>query len=70
MAPILWLPVKLFGWAAVGAALAAGWKLGSYLLEAAMGDESACSVSRRSKEKEAGKEEPLWKRRFSKVSGD
>jgi len=70
MAGPLLLPVKLLGWAAVGAALAAGWKLGSYIVDRVLADEKMCSFLDRMKEKEATEAEPLWKRKFSKVSQD
>ncbi len=62
------LPLKVLGWAAAGVALGVGWKVGCYLVEKVANDPDvkdflssippACKVS----------EEPLWKRRFSKVS--
>lgn len=70
MNPLLF-PIKMFGWAAAGVALGVGWKLGSYLLNAAMADENVkrfmrdftCQAEGRG---EGG--EPLWARKFEKFS--
>lgn len=69
---ILLFPLKVVGLIGAGAALGVGWKLGSYLVDAAMADENvkrffrdlgcACSES---DAQEQG--EPLWKRKFEKV---
>ncbi len=61
---MLLLPIKVLGWATVGLALGAGWKIGSYLVNAAMADENVqrfmrdftCQTGRA---EEAG--EPLWR---------
>jgi hypothetical protein len=65
---LLTLPLKFVGLATVGAALAVGWKLGSYLCDVATNEETrdrlfaTCGCT--------GREEgqPLWKRRYTKVS--
>jgi hypothetical protein len=60
--------LKLLAWAAAGMALGAGWKLGCYLVDMAMGGpESGHWFECPEGEKES-EEEPLWKRKFSKVS--
>ena len=63
--------IKFLGLAAVGVALAAGWKLGSYLVDVCLDEEtrdrffegvgSMCGEE---------KEPPLWKRHFSRISDD
>jgi hypothetical protein len=40
MGNLLLLPIKFLGWTAVGLALGVGWKLGSHLVDVAMGKES------------------------------
>ncbi|MDQ7784516.1 MAG: hypothetical protein RDU20_16645 [Desulfomonilaceae bacterium] len=62
------LPIKLLGWAAVGLALGAGWKLGTYVVEKAAGDPRMTDLMERMKGRCAGQETPLWKRRFSRFS--
>lgn len=67
----LLLPLKVLGWATVGLALGAGWKIGAYLVNAAMADESVQRFMRdfqcqAGSAEEAG--EPLWARKFDKFS--
>lgn len=66
--PIL-LPMKAVGWAAAGVAAGlAGWKLGVYLAEVALGEkESPVDVISKYFEELQG-EEPLWKRKFEPIS--
>jgi hypothetical protein len=61
-------PLKLLGWTAAGAALAVGWKLGSYLLDKLMEDPAWNEFFVRTPGKEGQSGKPLWQRRFSKVS--
>jgi hypothetical protein len=66
--PLL-LPIRTLGWAAAGlAAGVAGWKLGVYLAEVALGEKESPldSVSRLFDELKP--EDPLWKRKFDPVS--
>jgi len=67
MTPLIALPIKIIGWTAAGVALAAGWKLGSYIINAAANNTE---VQRFYENMKAccKPEEPLWKRQFSKVS--
>jgi hypothetical protein len=63
--------VKLFGVAAAGVALAVGWKLGSYLVDVALDEETRDRFFERVGEAcGEHQEQPLWKRRFSRVSED
>jgi hypothetical protein len=69
MSHLLLVPLKFLGFAAAGAGLAVGWKLGSYVVDAATDPEmreKLFGTFRCSKEQA----EPLWKRTFSKVSED
>jgi hypothetical protein len=65
------LPLKFLGWTAAGLGLAVGWKLGSYLYDVAMDKKvrerffEGCSLTGETAEAQA-----LWKRTFSRVSGD
>ncbi|MFH0821126.1 MAG: hypothetical protein V2B18_00110, partial [Pseudomonadota bacterium] len=56
-------PVKLLGWVALGAAFGVGIKLGSHLVDMVMGETDAPG-----KPEDAQSDEPLWKRRFDRVS--
>jgi hypothetical protein len=70
---MLLLPIKVLGWATVGVALGAGWKLGSYLVNAAMADENIKRFMRDfTCQAGSGAEggEPLWARKFPKFSDD
>ena len=69
MANPLFLPIKALGWAAAGFAVgAAGWKLGVYLAEVALGEKES-PVDRASKIIDDLKSnEPLWKRKFEPIS--
>lgn len=66
--PALGLSVKLLGVAAIGLALAAGWKLGSHLVAVAMGEQDLCWPTRGDLYPRSSDGEPLWKRTFSKFS--
>lgn len=72
MAPIALIPLRLLGFAASGFALGVGWKLGSHLVDVAMGEkdltwpkvpDAVTGVFESCKG-----QDPLWKRKFSKVS--
>jgi hypothetical protein len=60
--------LKLLGWTAAGMALAVGWKLGCYLVDMAMGGPESGHWFERAEGEKESKEEPLWKRKFSRVS--
>jgi hypothetical protein len=68
MTNALLFPFKLLGWTAAGAALAVGWKLGSYLVDVASDEATrerffaTCGLC-----EEAG-EQPLWRRTFARFS--
>jgi len=62
------LPIKILGWAAAGMALSVGWKVGTYLVDTAMGDTRVVQFIERLKLKCEGEREPLWKRQFSRFS--
>jgi hypothetical protein len=62
------LPIKLLGWATAGIALGVGWKVGTYLVDTAMGDTRVTEFIERMKLKCEREEEPLWKRQFSRFS--
>lgn len=67
MSSIILAPIRLLGWAAAGMAFAAGWKLGSYVGELATGEKKLewpdSGILTRREEPE-----PLWKRKFSRIS--
>lgn len=69
MSSITLAPIKLLRWAAAGLAFAAGWKLGSYVGELATGEKKLkWSDSGMLMRKEDP--EPLWKRKFSRITVD
>ncbi|MBI5248645.1 MAG: hypothetical protein HY912_04055 [Desulfomonile tiedjei] len=65
---VLLLPIKMLGFVAAGFALGVGWKLGSYLVNAVMANESLNDFSEdsggRCNEGSEREGEPLWKRKF------
>jgi|WetSurMetagenome_2_1015567.scaffolds.fasta_scaffold2455234_1 hypothetical protein len=68
MPNLLLFPLKLLGWTAAGAALAVGWKLGSYLVDTVVNDPEWNEFFVRTPHEEGKSGEPLWQRKFSKVS--
>ena len=62
--------VRLLGLVAAGFALGVGWKLGSHLVDVATGEKDLLWPSAREKDKPEQGEEPLWKRRFAKISDE
>lgn len=64
----LLFPFKILGWAAAGLALGAGWKVGSYLVNQLANDPSVKDFLSSISATDKPAEEPLWKRRFSKIS--
>jgi hypothetical protein len=68
MSSLLLFPVKFLGFAAVGFALGAGWKLGSYLVDVALDQETRDQFFECTKLGQKSAEEPIWKRSFSRVS--
>jgi hypothetical protein len=63
--------VKFLGLAAAGVALAVGWKLGSYLVDVCLDEDTRDrffeGVGNICGEE---KEPPLWKRQFSRISDE
>lgn len=69
MSGIISVPIKLTALVAAGLAFAAGWKLGCYLGDVIAGEKEFPWPGMDSRE-EKEQAEPLWKRKFSKVSAD
>ncbi len=68
---LLLLPVKVFGWAVAGMAIGVGWKLGTYLVNAATADENVKGFMRMfecSSGRTEETSEPIWARKFPKFS--
>ena len=67
MIRLIALPIRIIGWTAAGVSLAVGWKIGSYIMNAAA---SSSEVQRFFDTMKACCQsgEPLWKRQFSKIS--
>jgi len=65
--PVL-LPLRILGWAAAGLAMGVGWKVGTYLVDTAMGDTRVAEFIEELKSKCQCEAEPLWKRRFSRFT--
>ncbi len=59
----------VMGAAAVGLAVWGSWKLGTYLAEKAVGDRPSPSGRGVDPSEEPKAAAPLWKRRFSPISG-
>lgn len=68
MTPLVLFPLRFAGWAAFGVALGAGWKLGSHLVDVAMGDRELKPPDFGALVKKFKGDEALWKRRFTKIS--
>lgn len=71
MTPLVLYPLRIAGWAAFGLALGAGWKLGSHLVDVAMGERDLKwpELPRLADLVKTGEgNQPLWKRRFTKVT--
>ncbi len=67
MTPLITLPIKIMGWTAAGVALAVGWKIGSYIVNAAARSTDVQRFFEGMKARcQPG--EPLWKRQFTKIS--
>jgi len=62
------LPLKILGWAAAGIAMGAGWRVGTYLVDTAMGDSRVKELVERLKCGCGGEATPLWKRQFTRFS--
>jgi hypothetical protein len=71
MGRFIMVPLRILGWAAAGFAVAAAWKLGCYLVDEVMRETSekggtaageGCGT--------ASEGEPLWRRKYSKISVD
>jgi hypothetical protein len=64
----LLLPLKFASWAGIGVALAVGWKLGSFLYDAATSQETRdCLFAACVSGAQEG-DQPLWRRKYSRVS--
>ena len=70
MSHIVLFPVKMLGLAAAGLALAVGWKVGSRLVDVVFDKQARDRFFEWVNPECKGEEAPLWKRQFSKVSGD
>ena len=68
MKRLLLFPVKFLGFAALGFGLAVGWKLGSCLVNVALDKETRERFFEWTGVQEGSAGEPLWKRKFSRVS--
>ena len=68
MTPLVLYPLRLAGWAAAGLAIGVGWKLGSHLVDVAMGERELNWPKLRDLVKPSETNQPLWKRRFTKIS--
>ena len=62
------VPVRLLSWMALGIAVGAGWKVGSYLAETAIDEKGRWWASVKDLVQWAQAEEPIWRRKFTKVS--
>ena len=70
MLKLLPIPFRLVGWAAAGVALGAGLKLGSYLVDAAMGEKEVKWPNLEGLFQKDTGHDPLWKKQFGKISDD
>lgn len=62
---LLSLPFKVFGWTAAGVAFGVGWKLGSAILDAALGEKGLDPYIEALKQCDPKEADPLWKKKFS-----
>jgi hypothetical protein len=69
MASLITFPIKMIGLAAAGAALAVGWKIGSYIVNT-VASHSEAQRFFESMKACCQAEEPLWKRQYSKISDE
>ncbi len=67
--PLL-IPLRFLGAAAAGFGLAVGWKLGSHLVQVAMGKEDLLWPPRNCRSESDLDADALLKRKFSKLSDD
>ena len=65
MGNVFLFPLKMLGWASAGFALAVGWKLGACLVDMVM---QCDELLEKPTDQRGDSEEPLWKRKFVKVS--
>ena len=68
---LLFASTKVLGFAALGLAVAVGWKLGSYLVDVAFDEETRDRFFEKV-DQVCGQEQepPLWKRKFSRITED
>jgi hypothetical protein len=70
MSHIALFPIKMLGLAATGLALAVGWKVGSHLVEIVFDKQARDRFFEWGDSECRDAKGPLWKRQYSKVSGD
>jgi hypothetical protein len=68
MTKMLFFPLRMLGWASAGFALGVGWKLGSYLVNSVMQYDLWQKCMEPSDAPVSDAAEPLWKRKFTKLS--
>jgi hypothetical protein len=68
MTGIILFPVKLLGLAAAGVAVGVGWKVGSYLGDVVIGERELKLPQVLDRFRKDDSPEPIWKRKFSRVS--
>lgn len=70
MTNMILFPLRMLGWVSAGFALGVGWKLGSYLVNTVMQAEQLQKFAEKPNASGCEAQEPLWKRKFTKVSED
>ena len=68
MTPLAFYPLRFAGYAVLGLALGVGWKLGSRLVDTAMGDRELKLPSLSDLKQRYEASQPLWKRRFTRIT--
>lgn len=68
MTKLISFQIKLLGVAAAGLTFAAGWKFGSYLGDLATGEKKFEWPSVPDLVKRGEASQPLWKRKFSRIT--
>lgn len=70
MTGVILFPLKLLALAAAGVAVGVGWKVGAYLGDVVTGEKEFAAPHVLDQLRQEGGCEPLWKRKFSKVSDE
>lgn len=70
MSQIALFPIKMLGLAAAGLAFAVGWKVGSHLVDIVFNEQARDRFFEWVDPECKGGKTPLWKRQYSKASGD